>query len=636
MTRRTALTIAAMAALPAAAVAADEPRRAVTPPSHAGPRNFDARADDGGARRPARRLDGQRRLRRALGRAGTLRISPDTGTPSLVARRGGFLTGRRGGSARSIALGYLRDNSAAFGLDADDLRSLRVYRSYRTRRGLRHVELHQYHRGVPAYDNVIRANVQGGRLVSVSGAPKPDLEVPSTEPRLSAVDAARRALADVGVRRPVTQLRQRGASRATRLSGGDRANLSLFAGRRRHPVGLEPVPAHRPRVGVPQRGGRPHRRRAQAHQHGGARPGARLRPSAHDRQRGRHHAHRVHHRARIPGSSSPYSVLRGDNAHVYSDQDDDTYYVCGSEDCFAAGQAGSRRCAGDRARARALGPPRRSGTSPRCPTRPPVPTHARPLAAPGTRRGSRPPSPPGTTGRPTAPSPARSCSGSSTTSTTTSRPTTGVQFDDSSGNFEEVSDPGAVGGDAVRAQADDGASTQSANFPDAAHRNNANMITPPELDSNGDPEPYRAPQMQMYLFGGSAHDVNGTDDAEIVYHEYTHGLSNRLVDPAGTGGLFTAQGGAMGEAWSDWYAADYLDRAGPRRGRAGRGGPDRGRVREPGVPLPGDGLPRRVRAIRTAPAAGSPSATSETSTAVPRCTPTARSGRRRCGTCAGR
>ena len=55
--------------------------------------------------------------------------------------------------------------------------------------------------------------------------------------------------------------------------------------------------------------------------------------------------------------------------------------------------------------------------------------------------------------------------------------------------------------------------------------------------------------------------MNGADDAEIVYHEYTHGLSNRLVDPATGSGSSTAQGGAMGEAWSDWYAADYLERA---------------------------------------------------------------------------
>ena len=44
-----------------------------------------------------------------------------------------------------------------------------------------------------------------------------------------------------------------------------------------------------------------------------------------------------------------------------------------------------------------------------------------------------------------------------------------------------------------------------------------------------------------------------------VYHEYTHGLSNRLiVDVLGNSTLGQVQGGAMGEAWSDWYAADSL------------------------------------------------------------------------------
>ena len=45
--------------------------------------------------------------------------------------------------------------------------------------------------------------------------------------------------------------------------------------------------------------------------------------------------------------------------------------------------------------------------------------------------------------------------------------------------------------------------------------------------------------MQMYLSGGRRasrfRDVNGGDDAAIVYHEYTHGLSNRLVTDADGG-----------------------------------------------------------------------------------------------------
>ena len=45
----------------------------------------------------------------------------------------------------------------------------------------------------------------------------------------------------------------------------------------------------------------------------------------------------------------------------------------------------------------------------------------------------------------------------------------------------------------------------------------------------------------------------------MVYHEYTHGLSNRLVvDANGNSTLGNVQAGSMGEAWSDWYAMDYL------------------------------------------------------------------------------
>jgi hypothetical protein len=56
------------------------------------------------------------------------------------------------------------------------------------------------------------------------------------------------------------------------------------------------------------------------------------------------------------------------------------------------------------------------------------------------------------------------------------------------------------------------------------------------------------------------------DEADTVYHEYTHGLSNRLVVNAnGQSTLGGVQAGAMGEAWSDWYAMDYLVHQGLQR-----------------------------------------------------------------------
>jgi extracellular elastinolytic metalloproteinase len=132
-----------------------------------------------------------------------------------------------------------------------------------------------------------------------------------------------------------------------------------------------------------------------------------------------------------------------------------------------------------------------------------------------------------------------------------------IGFTEAAGNFQVHNSTGhGLGGDAVQGQASDGANTTGTGFPDMQHFDNANMSTPPDG---------LAPTMQMYLFfrTGSLPDVvsgNGGNDAEVVYHEYTHGLSNRLVTyPGGGSGLDNQQAGSMGEAWSDWYALDYLN-----------------------------------------------------------------------------
>ncbi len=114
-----------------------------------------------------------------------------------------------------------------------------------------------------------------------------------------------------------------------------------------------------------------------------------------------------------------------------------------------------------------------------------------------------------------------------------------IGFTRAQGNFEGV-------GDRVIVNALDGADTG----PDANHVNNANMATPPDGQN---------PWMQMYLFTGPFRNVNGGDDAAVVYHEYTHGLTSRLVTyTGGSGALNSDQSGAMGEAFSDFYAMDYL------------------------------------------------------------------------------
>jgi hypothetical protein len=63
--------------------------------------------------------------------------------------------------------------------------------------------------------------------------------------------------------------------------------------------------------------------------------------------------------------------------------------------------------------------------------------------------------------------------------------------------------------------------------------------------------------MQMYRFTSPTPDRDGDLDAEIVVHELTHGLSNRLIGNAT--GLFWNVGGGMGEGWSDFYALSLLN-----------------------------------------------------------------------------
>jgi extracellular elastinolytic metalloproteinase len=108
----------------------------------------------------------------------------------------------------------------------------------------------------------------------------------------------------------------------------------------------------------------------------------------------------------------------------------------------------------------------------------------------------------------------------------------------------------------VQGEAFDGADT-AGGLPDGVHVNNANMTT----FADGAP-----PKMQMFLFDpGDDPDStliagNTGDTADVIYHEYTHGLSSRLVvDAAGNPALGSQHAGAMGEGWSDWYAMDFLD-----------------------------------------------------------------------------
>jgi hypothetical protein len=107
-------------------------------------------------------------------------------------------------------------------------------------------------------------------------------------------------------------------------------------------------------------------------------------------------------------------------------------------------------------------------------------------------------------------------------------------FTEAAGNFQVNNfGRGGAGNDPVNAESQDGGGI-----------NNANFSTPID-GSRG--------RLQMFLWTDGNPDRDGSFDAEVVLHEYCHGLSNRLVGgPSVTISALTSQG--LGEGWSDFFS----------------------------------------------------------------------------------
>jgi extracellular elastinolytic metalloproteinase len=103
-------------------------------------------------------------------------------------------------------------------------------------------------------------------------------------------------------------------------------------------------------------------------------------------------------------------------------------------------------------------------------------------------------------------------------------------FNEAAGNFQtNNNNNGGLGNDPVNAEAQDGSGTSNANF-----------ATP----SDGS-----RPRMQMYLWNQSTPNRDGDVDSDVVFHEYGHGLTWRMIGDMS--GLFA---GAIGEGQSDVLA----------------------------------------------------------------------------------
>ena len=515
---------AAGTAVPAAAVGAA--------PATEDRGDYDARVDtasagpamDGGAQLRTTTAPGRRALRAlpalraALGDQLVADLDPLTGTPRQLARLDGMLTGPARGAARGIALSYVRAHEDVFNLSAGDLAGLRLQRDYVDVEGTHHLSWVQTAGGVELFGNGLQANVaRDGSLVSVLGSPVPGLTAPTATKRLDGAAALRAARTDLGT--PATG------------SSGDRVTPVLF----QLPDGTRPawetitMSAARPALHVVDAAtGRVLYRRSltsdatdpsatgTAYQYFPKAPRGGVQERIDFTRRG--------------WLKASATKLAGNNAHAYADVDDDDTADPAEQVPPRSAHSWNYRLTPFPLANAFCGKPYPCSWDPDKPYSWQVNRnqnatqvfayvnqfHDHLLAQP-------------------------------------------IGFTEAAGNFEKVNSSGkGAGGDAVEAQSDDGADTDHG-LPDAGHVDNANMTTPPDG---------QAPRMQMYLqhLPGTSYpegdpfaQTNVGDEADTVYHEYTHGLSNRLVvDARGNSGLTGEQGGAMGEAWSDWYAMDYL------------------------------------------------------------------------------
>ena len=508
-----------------------------------------------GDRAPAAAIDRSRNARSALrdrlGRQAVVDVDRVTGTARSIQRLDGALTGPAAGDRADVARRWLSANHEALGLTAADVDALRVSDRVTTPNGLTHLRFQQSVAGIPAFDNGVRVALdRGGRILSVSGSPLRAPRLETATPRLSAVDAMRALQQNVGVKRAIDVVRgPAGVRQQTWFPHDDFARLVLFGtanGARLawHLTYQATSTAYYDAVVDATSGDVLYRQNLTKFaedvtvfpnypgaQNETAPPGKDINnaPRTVDLE---------------PWLDSGTAELKGPFAHTYSDENDNNV--------ADPGETIQRRV------------PENDFDWPFTDFGEPTPAFEDACEFDGVGPDDWPP-PIGQTA---------DCSWDPTDrdSWRTNRAQSGVAafyltnafhdhlagapigFDAASGAFEVD--------DYVRVENNDGANTDGSGGPDGEHINNANMSTPPDG---------LRPRMQNYLFEFDPdperffnfRNINGGDDAATVWHEYTHGLSNRLVTNAdGSGATSSPHTGAMGEAWSDWYAEDLLHREG--------------------------------------------------------------------------
>jgi extracellular elastinolytic metalloproteinase len=142
-----------------------------------------------------------------------------------------------------------------------------------------------------------------------------------------------------------------------------------------------------------------------------------------------------------------------------------------------------------------------------------------------------------------------------------------IGFDEAAGNFQQINFT----------------HTGVANDPVLAHAHSGRVSGTANMATGPDGKP---PVMNMGLVSGDRHTAF---DADVVFHEYTHGLTNRLVGGLMQGhALDDPQSSGMGEGWSDYFALTIQNFF-------------RARNSQPEKTVTGDWVVNRPGGIRTAP-----------------------------------
>ena len=191
------LTIGAMLTAPTAV-------SAVGPAPGAAKPYFDSRVGDSRSGEvSAGERSARAELRSRLGAQAVVQVDPLSGTARTVQRLDGALTRPAAGDRSAVAMDWVRANRTALGLTDADLDGLALSdRTVGAATGITHLRYRQSFRGIPAFDNDLRVNLdRGGRILGVTGSPVSGLSVPSVVPDVGAVAAMRALQRDVGVER---------------------------------------------------------------------------------------------------------------------------------------------------------------------------------------------------------------------------------------------------------------------------------------------------------------------------------------------------------------------------------------------------------------------------------------------------